>query len=253
MSRSSRPAAAARHRASARPRSGRRRVGGGSPGASIETVGGSISEAKGASGRLDSLQLNDCQGDQYAKWQMWTTRDCRCVPAARHPRGRADCNPDSSANVAVVPEEPRGARMQEPGQDPTSGRYDNFRGLSLWRASDRPGHPIAARVSARASASEVLASRTVKYLVVGSGLALIDRGTHQLKGVRGARALRAGARAHGRSSRPASGLSRSTLALARARAGRRCAPRRRERPRPARGSSRAPSPSRAARRGGRGT
>ena len=42
---------------------------------------------------------------------------------------------------------------------------------------------IGARVIALADANEVLVSRTVKDLVVGSGIALIDRGTHVLKGV----------------------------------------------------------------------
>jgi class 3 adenylate cyclase len=42
---------------------------------------------------------------------------------------------------------------------------------------------IAARVSALAGASEVLVSRTVKDLVVGSGLDFADRGAHELKGV----------------------------------------------------------------------
>jgi class 3 adenylate cyclase len=44
---------------------------------------------------------------------------------------------------------------------------------------------IAARVSAKAGASEILVSSTVKDLVVGSGLAFDDRGTHDLKGVPG--------------------------------------------------------------------
>ena len=42
---------------------------------------------------------------------------------------------------------------------------------------------IGARVAAIAGASEVLVSRTVKDLVVGSGLVFIDRGAHELKGV----------------------------------------------------------------------
>ncbi|MHB8466985.1 MAG: adenylate/guanylate cyclase domain-containing protein [Acidimicrobiales bacterium] len=42
---------------------------------------------------------------------------------------------------------------------------------------------IAARVQAAAAPGEVLASRTVKDLVVGSGVQFADRGTHQLKGV----------------------------------------------------------------------
>jgi class 3 adenylate cyclase len=42
---------------------------------------------------------------------------------------------------------------------------------------------IAARVSALAGAGEVLVSRTVKDLVVGSGIEFSDRGDHTLKGV----------------------------------------------------------------------
>jgi len=44
---------------------------------------------------------------------------------------------------------------------------------------------IAARVLAKAAASEVLASSTVKDLVAGSGTQFEDRGTHALKGVPG--------------------------------------------------------------------
>jgi class 3 adenylate cyclase/pimeloyl-ACP methyl ester carboxylesterase len=44
---------------------------------------------------------------------------------------------------------------------------------------------IGARVSALAGAGEVLVSRTVKDLVVGSGLEFNSRGTHSLKGVPG--------------------------------------------------------------------
>jgi class 3 adenylate cyclase len=44
---------------------------------------------------------------------------------------------------------------------------------------------IGARVAALAAASEVLVSQTVRDLMVGSGLALIDRGSHELKGVPG--------------------------------------------------------------------
>jgi class 3 adenylate cyclase len=42
---------------------------------------------------------------------------------------------------------------------------------------------IAARVSSLAGPGEVLVSRTVKDLVVGSGIQFTDRGTHTLKGV----------------------------------------------------------------------
>jgi class 3 adenylate cyclase len=44
---------------------------------------------------------------------------------------------------------------------------------------------IAARVSARAGAGEVLVSSTVKDLVIGSDIAFEDAGTHTLKGVPG--------------------------------------------------------------------
>jgi class 3 adenylate cyclase len=44
---------------------------------------------------------------------------------------------------------------------------------------------IGARIAALAGAGEVLASRTVKDLVVGSGIDFADRGTHELKGVPG--------------------------------------------------------------------
>ena len=45
------------------------------------------------------------------------------------------------------------------------------------------GVHIAARVEAKAAPGELLASRTVKDLVVGSLIRFEDRGTHQLKGV----------------------------------------------------------------------
>ena len=42
---------------------------------------------------------------------------------------------------------------------------------------------IGARVAAMAGAGEVLVSRTVRDLSVGSGLVFEDRGSHELKGV----------------------------------------------------------------------
>ena len=45
------------------------------------------------------------------------------------------------------------------------------------------GVHIAARVVALATAGEILASRTVRDLAVGSRLQFEDRGTHTLKGV----------------------------------------------------------------------
>jgi class 3 adenylate cyclase len=44
---------------------------------------------------------------------------------------------------------------------------------------------IAARISSLASPGEVLVSRTVRDLIVGSGQILADRGEHQLKGIDG--------------------------------------------------------------------
>jgi class 3 adenylate cyclase len=48
---------------------------------------------------------------------------------------------------------------------------------------------IGARVSAQAGAGEVLASSTVKDLVVGSGIEFEDRGTAELKGIPGSWSL----------------------------------------------------------------
>jgi class 3 adenylate cyclase len=42
---------------------------------------------------------------------------------------------------------------------------------------------VGARIAAMASAGEVLASRTVRDLLVGSGLKFTDRGTHRLRGI----------------------------------------------------------------------
>jgi class 3 adenylate cyclase len=47
------------------------------------------------------------------------------------------------------------------------------------------GVHIAARVMAEAAAGEILISRTVRDLVVGSNIRSVDRGTHTLKGVEG--------------------------------------------------------------------
>jgi class 3 adenylate cyclase len=53
---------------------------------------------------------------------------------------------------------------------------DDIRGIAVH---------IGARVSAMAGPNEVLISRVVRDLVVGSGLAFEDRGVHELKGVPG--------------------------------------------------------------------
>jgi class 3 adenylate cyclase len=47
------------------------------------------------------------------------------------------------------------------------------------------GVHIAARVMAEAAAGEILVSRTVRDLVVGSNIRTVERGTHALKGVEG--------------------------------------------------------------------
>jgi class 3 adenylate cyclase len=53
-------------------------------------------------------------------------------------------------------------------------RHDDLGGIAVH---------IAARVAALAEEGEVLVSRTVRDLVVGSGLDFEDRGAHELRGV----------------------------------------------------------------------
>jgi class 3 adenylate cyclase len=55
---------------------------------------------------------------------------------------------------------------------------------------------IGARIGALASGGEVLVSRTVRDLVVGSGIEFEERGTHKLKGVPGEWQLFASANGH---------------------------------------------------------
>ena len=43
---------------------------------------------------------------------------------------------------------------------------------------------VAARISAMAGAGQILVSRTVRDLVVGSGIHFTDYGTHSLKGLK---------------------------------------------------------------------
>jgi class 3 adenylate cyclase len=42
---------------------------------------------------------------------------------------------------------------------------------------------MSVRVAARAQASEVLVTGTVRMLVLGSGISFADRGRHRLKGI----------------------------------------------------------------------
>ena len=44
---------------------------------------------------------------------------------------------------------------------------------------------LAARIMHEADAGEILVSRTVKDLVVGSDVEFVDRGVHHLKGIEG--------------------------------------------------------------------
>lgn len=57
---------------------------------------------------------------------------------------------------------------------------DDIRGIAVHAAS---------RVSAKAAPGEVWTTRTVRDLVAGSGISFVDRGTHQLKGLREAMPL----------------------------------------------------------------
>lgn len=59
------------------------------------------------------------------------------------------------------------------------------------------GVVIAARIVAKAKASEVLVSQTVKDLVTGSGILFQDRGSEDLQGVPGGWHLYAAVRAEG--------------------------------------------------------
>ena len=53
---------------------------------------------------------------------------------------------------------------------------------------------IGARIAGKAGGSEILVSQTVKDLVAGSGLAFVDAGEHELKGIPGSwRLYRTGA------------------------------------------------------------
>jgi pimeloyl-ACP methyl ester carboxylesterase len=75
-------------------------------------------------------------------------------------------------------------RMGETGLDIRGGLHT---GECLRRGDDIGGIAvhIAARISAKAGAKEVLVSNTVKDLVYGSGITFEDRGAHALKGVPG--------------------------------------------------------------------
>jgi class 3 adenylate cyclase len=53
-------------------------------------------------------------------------------------------------------------------------RDGNVRGIAVH---------LGARIVGKAAPGEVLVSRTVKDLVAGSGLELVDRGDHRLKGI----------------------------------------------------------------------
>jgi class 3 adenylate cyclase len=70
-------------------------------------------------------------------------------------------------------------RDADPGRGPT-GEVEvangDLRGIAIH---------IGSRVSRLAGPSEVLVSRTVADLVAGSGIVLVDRGEHELRGVPG--------------------------------------------------------------------
>ncbi len=83
---------------------------------------------------------------------------------------------------AVRCAEELGARLREVGLEVRAGlhtgeielRGDDIGGLAVH---------VASRVSGLAGAGEVLVSRTVKDLTVGSDIAYVDRGEHDMKGV----------------------------------------------------------------------
>jgi hypothetical protein len=69
------------------------------------------------------------------------------------------------------------------------------------------GIRIAARACAEAGAGEILVSRTIRDLLVGSGLGFEERGTHEQKGVPGAWQLLAVAPPDSEAERPERELS----------------------------------------------
>jgi hypothetical protein len=123
-----------------------------------------------------------------------------------HARKRRDRN---EANYAKPGGRERESIRLEPGQCPTSrwSEQSHRPATALQDELDsvqiglRAGHTgeievrgddvsgiavhLAARVMAEADPGEILVSRTVRDLVVGSDISFTDRGTHQLKGIEG--------------------------------------------------------------------
>jgi len=94
--------------------------------------------------------------------------------------------PDHPNNIEIMWEEPALARFPE--RLATMGRVICFDTGECERMGDNVGGiavHIGARIAAEAEPDEVLASSTVKDLVVGSGLSFQDRGNRALRGVEG--------------------------------------------------------------------
>jgi len=79
-------------------------------------------------------------------------------------------------------------RAARPGSRHPS-RHPRRRSRDLRRDVTGIGVHIASRVVGEAEPSEILVSRTIRDLVAGSDLSLVDRGSHTLKGLEGDRQL----------------------------------------------------------------
>jgi pimeloyl-ACP methyl ester carboxylesterase len=125
----------------------------------------------------------------------WTCTMLATLIAWEHPGYRSFM--DRLASFArVVAYDKRGTGLSDPVEtapafDP---RLDDLRAVVQtagcrspvvfgWSEGSTMAVHIAARIGGLASPSEVLVSRTVRDLVVGSELAFRDTGTHALKGV----------------------------------------------------------------------
>jgi pimeloyl-ACP methyl ester carboxylesterase len=110
---------------------------------------------------------------------------CILFAATYHERVSALVLYGTSARLLAAPDYPAGMPPGGIRADRRNGK--GGLGNRCRAAAPRPLRGLAvhigARVAALAQPGEVLVSQTVKDLVTGSGLALTDRGVHELKGV----------------------------------------------------------------------
>ena len=103
-----------------------------------------------------------------------------CRPARALPRPRPFRRRARAAAYAGS----RSARRTSPSEPAASDAIDAWlRQVGIDRTHRLVVVHVGARIAATAGAGEVVVSSTVRDLVAGSGLELVDRGVHQLKGV----------------------------------------------------------------------